>query len=115
MSTVTLDDMTLATSVVETVVSIAADEVKGIASIGSYTTKGLRRRFQKKPSTSGIEVRVDDDNKVHIDIHIEVYYGYVLPELADELRRLVSESLQNQLGIAVSSIDIYVDGVQFKK
>ena len=44
MSTVTLDDMTLATSVVETVVSIAADEVKGIASIGSYSTKGLRRR-----------------------------------------------------------------------
>ena len=115
MSTVTLDDMTLATSVVETVVSIAADEVKGIASIGSYSTKGLRSRFQKKPSTSGIAVRVDDDNQIHIDIHVEVYYGYVLPDLADELRRLVSEALQNQLGITVSTIDIYVDGIHFNR
>ena len=47
-------------------------------------------------------------------VHVEVYYGYVLPELAAALRCAIAESLATQAGVEVSAVDVYIDGIQFK-
>ena len=104
--------MSLGPGVIETIISIAVSEVEGVASVGPYSTSGLRSWLGQKPSTSGIEV-VDEDGKLHVTVHIEVYNGYVLPELAVELRRAVADALKIQVGVEVAAVDIYVDGIQF--
>lgn len=113
MSTLNVDGMSIASGVVETIVSIAASEVPGVASIGSYTVSGIRSIINSKPSTAGIEAEVGEDEKLHINLHIEVYYGYVLPDLAADLRNSIADALKMQMGVEVGSIDIFVDGIQF--
>lgn len=104
--------MSLGPGVIETIISIAVSEVEGVASVGAYSTSGLRSWLGQKPSTAGIEV-VEEEGKLHITVHIEVYNGYVLPELAAELRKAVADALAIQVGIEVAAVDIYVDGIQF--
>ena len=51
---------------VETIVSIAANEVEGVASVGSAAAGGLRSVFGAKPSTQGIDIAVDEDDKLAV-------------------------------------------------
>ena len=114
MTELNVDGMALAPGVVETIVSIAANEVEGVACIGPSTTSGLRSVFGSKPTTQGIEITVGEDDKLQISIRVDVYYGYVLPELAAQLRSAIAEALATQAGVEVSSVDVYIDGLQFK-
>ncbi len=110
-----VDGMSLAPGVVETIVSITATEVEGVASVGfaGAANRNLRSAFGQKPSTAGIETTVDDDGRLFVSIHIEVFYGQVLPEVAARLRQAIADALLVQVGVEVSAIDIYVDGIQF--
>ena len=110
-----VDGMSLAPGVVETIISIAANEVDGVASVGSFAASGLRAMLAAKPSTAGIETNVDEDGKLAVTLHVEVYHGYVLPDLAAALREAVADALLVQVGVQVSSVDIYVDGIQFQQ
>lgn len=113
MSELNLDGMALAPGVVETIVSIAANEVDGVASIGHSATGGLRAVFGTKPSTQGIEITVGEDDKLDVAVRIDVYYGYVLPDLAANVRRAVADAVASQVGVQVGSVDVFVDGIQF--
>lgn len=107
-------NMTLAPGVVDTIISITASETDGVASVGSPVTSGLRAMFAAGPSTSGIETVRDEDGKLVVSLHVTVYYGCVLPELAEKLRSSIAEALLVQVGMEVSRVDIYIDGIQFR-
>ena len=113
MNELNLDGMALAPGVVETIVSIAANEVEGVASVGSAAAGGLRSVFGSKPSTQGIDIAVDDEEKLCVSVRIDVYYGHVLPELAAQVRMAVADAVASQVGIQVASVDVYIDGIQF--
>lgn len=106
------DNMTLAPGVVDTIISITASELDGVASVGTPAS-GFFAKLISKPSTSGIQTRYNDDGKLEIAIHVIVEYGHVLPEIADKLRQAVADALQVQVGVDVASIDVYIDGMQF--
>ena len=106
-----VEGLSIAPGVMETIISVAASEVDGVASLGSFAKSGI---LASKPSTSGIETKMGDDGKLSVAVHVEVYYGYVLPELAAQLRSAIAEALATQAGVEVSSVDVYIDGLQFK-
>ncbi len=108
-----VNGLSLAPGVVETIISIAANEVEGVASVGSYAAVGIRAKLTAKPATSGIEVEVAEDGKLAVTLHVEVYHGYVLPDLAATLRQAIADALLVQVGLEVASVDIFVDGIQF--
>lgn len=113
MTELNVDGMALAPGVVETIVSIAVNEVEGVASVGPATAGALRAVFATKPSTQGIDISVDDNDKLNISVHIDVYYGYVLPDLAANVRAAVADAVSSQVGLSVDAIDVYIDGIQF--
>lgn len=113
MSELNLDGMAIAPGVVETIVSIATNEVKGVASVGPSSAGGFRSVFAAKPSTQGIDVAVGEDDKLNVSVRIDVYYGYVLPDLAASVRQAVADAVASQVGVQVGSVDVYIDGIQF--
>ncbi|MBR5258971.1 MAG: Asp23/Gls24 family envelope stress response protein [Eggerthellaceae bacterium] len=108
-----VNGMSLAPGVVETIISIAAGEVEGVASVGSFAAGGIRAKLTAKPATSGIEVEADAEGKLTVTLHVEVYHGHVLPELAANLRQAIADALLVQVGLEVAAIDIFIDGIQF--
>lgn len=114
MSDLNLQGMALADGVVETIVSIAVQDIEGVASIGNASSaSGLLAAFQTKPVTHGIEVLANDDDTLSVAIRIEVYYGYALPDIADQVRQAISDAVLSQVGLKVGSVDVYIDGIQF--
>lgn len=115
MTELNVDGMALAPGVVETIVSIAVGEVEGVASVGPSTSGSLRAVFGSKPATQGIDIAVDEEDKLAISVRVDVYYGHVLPELAAKVRQAVADAVASQVGIPVGSVDVYIDGIQFAR
>ena len=67
-----------------------------------------------RPSTQGIEIETDENDQLHISIRMDVKSGYVLPDLAADVRRAVVDAVSTQVGATVSAVDIYIDGIQFE-
>ena len=87
--------------------------VEGMALAPGAQGRGIRAVFGQKPSTQGIEITVNEDNKLAVAVRIEVYYGFVLPEVASSLRQAVADAVASQVGVEVASVDVYIDGIQF--
>lgn len=114
MTDLNIDGMALAPGVIETIISIAAQEVEGVASVGPSSTGGIRAMFASKPVTQGIEIDVTDNDKLRISVRVDVYYGFVIPEVAAQIRTAIDGAVGCQIGIPVDSVDVYVDGIQFQ-
>ena len=113
MTDLNIGGMAIAPSVVETIVTMAARDVDGVANVGQPVSNGILSRLGGKPSTQGVEVDVDENDALHISIRIDVKSGYVLPDVAAHIREAVNESVSSQIGVKVGSVDIYIDGIQF--
>ena len=114
MTDLNIDGMALAPGVIETIISIAVQDVEGVASVGPSTSNGLRSLFVAKPATQGIDIDVTDDDKLRIAVRVDVLYGYVIPEIALKIRTAVADAVGCQIGIPVDSVDVYIDGIQFQ-
>jgi len=114
MTDISIDGMALAPGVVETIVFIAANEVEGVASVGLTGASGLRSRLASKGAAQGIQIEANDDDTLHISVRVEVLYGYPLPDVAARIRSSVADAVLSQVGIPVSSVDIYIDSIRFE-
>ena len=115
MSDLNIEGMTIAPGVVETIISLAARDVEGVASIGPATTSGIMDLIGGgRPSTQGIEVTTDENDELHVSILMDVKSGNVLPDLAANVRRAVVDAVATQVGVKVAAVDIYIDGIQFE-
>ena len=115
MSDLNIEGMTIAPGVVETIISLAARDVEGVASIGPATTSGLMDLIGGgRPSTQGIEVTTDENDELHVSIRMDVKSGNVLPDLAANVRRAVVDAIATQVGVKVAAVDIYIDGIQLE-
>ena len=52
---------------------------------------------------------------MQVVVHIDVLYGYSLPQVADNVRRSIADALATQVGVRVDSVDVYVDGIKFAR
>jgi len=112
MTDLNVDGMAVAPGVVETIISIAAKDVDGVAAVGSQSVSGLRRKLAAKPSTQGIEVAPDGEG-LRVTIRVDVFYGKPLTEVAAALREAIADAVTSQVGVPVTAVDVYIDGIQF--
>jgi len=113
MTDLTVEGMNVAPSVLETIITLAAREVEGVACIGSPAASGILSFLAAKPSTQGIEVDTDEEGKLHVSIRMDVKNGYVLPDVAANVRQAVADAVATQVGLPIGSVDIFIDGIQF--
>ena len=111
MTDLNVEGMAVASSVVETIITYAVKEVEGVSNFGAPAA-GLLNMIAK-PATPALEVGVSDDDKLEVAVHINVKYGYVLPEVAANVRKAIAEAVAAQVGAEVSTVDVYIDGMEF--
>ena len=73
------------------------------------------RQLASRAKREAISTEVDENGRLNISIHLNAFYGYSIPELANNVRESVADALLLQTGIEVNRIDIEVESVQFKK
>ncbi|ABK86723.1 hypothetical protein bcere0016_36600 [Bacillus cereus 95/8201] len=103
----------ISTDVIATIAGGAAVDCYGIVGMASKNQlkDGLTDILRKENFTRGVIVRKDED-EVHIDMYIIVSYGTKISEVAHNVQTKVKYTLDQTVGLAVDSVNIYVQGVK---
>ncbi|WP_455139640.1 Asp23/Gls24 family envelope stress response protein [Thermophilibacter sp.] len=103
--------------VVSTIVSLAARRVEGVASVGGNDiASSLISVFTSRTVSpeKAVESSVEDD-KLHVTVHLAVFYGYPFTKLAAVVREEVARAVAEQVGVEVSAVDVCIDSLVFPK
>ena len=57
---------------------------------------------------------IPKDKGIDIDIHLSVFYGVSIPEVAWEVQENVKAATDNIKGISIGRINIHIDSINFK-
>ena len=90
-----------------------AVECFGIVGMAAVSMKdGLVKLLKGDSLTRGINVKIDEDNKISIEFHVIVSYGVSILTVADNLIENVKYKVHEFTGLEIKKIDIYVEGVR---
>ena len=99
--------------VIARVAGLAAIECYGVVGMASINVKdGIVQLLLGDSLTKGIRVEVDPEGGVTLEFHIIVEYGTKISAIVDNLISTVRYRVSDMLGIEVSHVDIFVEGVR---
>ena len=99
--------------VIATYAGSGAGECFGIVGMAAVNMKdGLVRLLKKDYLTHGINVAVDNENKITIDFHVIVSYGVSIRTVSENLIDTVKYKVEEFTGMQIEKINIYVEGVR---
>lgn len=103
----------ISNDVIATLAGGAAVDCYGIVGMASkqQIRDGLTEILRKENFTRGVIVRQEND-EVHIDMYIIVSYGTKISEIAHNVQSKVKYTLNQTVGLAIGSVNIYVQGVR---
>lgn len=96
-------------SIIASIASVAAYQVQGIASLSNES--GKSKLF--KGASKGVMVTTLGAGQVTIDINVNAYYGFKVPDLAYDLQNKIKEEVEKATNYKVKSINVSVVGVVF--
>lgn len=109
---VKMDGVGVSPSVLDTIVTLAAQEVEGVACVGHTGIAGMVQKGSKKVP-GPVVVTVGEDGAVSVTVHLQVVYGNRLRDVAESVQTAVGEALSSQVGVDVGTVDVYIDGLVF--
>lgn len=101
----------IASEVILKIASIAATEIKGVASLGS---KDFAEKIGVKGPNKGIKVQVNEEDTT-IDVQLIVEYGLKILDIASKVQSNIKKSVETMTGLSVSCVNIHVQGVTMPK
>ncbi len=105
-----LEGLSVAPSVLDTIVTLAIKGVDGVAFASSgQGIGGLVNRAAGK----AVEFSAADDGSVSVTVHITVEYGVALRAVARKVQEAVADSMRSQVGARIDAVDVFVDGIEF--
>lgn len=111
-----LDGLAISCEVVETIVCLAVEKLEGVVCVGeSRISSGVNRILgSNSPARKPVEFAVVD-SKLAISVRLSVFFGYSFTQLAEEVRSTLAATVRAQVGIEVSSIDVFIDHIIIPK
>ena len=108
-----LGRVTIDQEVIATYAGSVAVECFGIIGMAAINVKdGLVRLLKKDYLKHGINVTVDENNKIIIDFHVIVSYGVSISTVTDNLIETVKYKVETFTGMEIEKVNIYVEGVR---
>ena len=108
--------VTITNEVIATIAGGAAVECYGIVGMASKSQirDGFAEIIRKENYSRGVIVR-QENHSLHIDMYIIVSYGTKISEVAHNVQSQVKYTLSQSLGLAIDSVNVYIQGVRVEK
>lgn len=100
--------------VIAVTAAIATAEVEGVASLAGGITDNITKNILRMNVTKGVKVSTEDGVLI-IDIYVNVYYGYRIPEVAWSIQERVKNQVKEMTGESTKAVNIHVQGVEIKQ
>ncbi len=105
------DNVTYKKNVVISIVSLATQEINGVASISRSSVSAIRSALSKNINR-GIIVDFDN-NSASIDVFVNVKFGYSVKDVAFRVQENIKSSVESMTEFKVSTVNVHVVGVTF--
>lgn len=109
----TKDNLTYKKNVVMSIVSLATQEINGVASISRNAVSPIKSAFSKNINR-GIIINFDN-NKAHIDVFIDVVFGYSVRDISFRVQENIKSSVESMTEYKVGSVNVHIVGVKFSE
>ena len=107
------DEILVSDDVIAVTAAMTAARVRGVSSlVGGITGSITKNILKMKNVTQGVKVSHEDDSLV-IDIFLNVYYGYRIPQVAWEIQETIRKEVKTMTGEDAGAGNIHVQGVVF--
>ncbi len=106
------DNVTYKRNVVISIVSLATQEINGIASISRTAVSPFRSALSKNVSR-GIIVEFTNEGNVLIDVFVNVKFGYSVKDVAFRVQENIKSSVGSMTEFKVEAVNVHVVGVTF--
>lgn len=108
------DNVTYKKNVVISIVSLATQEISGIASISRKSVSVLKSAFSKNINR-GIIVDFDNNNNAKIDVFVNVKFGCSVKDVAFRVQENIKSSVESMTEYKVEAVNVHVVGVNFSE
>ena len=108
------NDIKIAEGVVASIAGVAVSEVSGVFVMAGGFGSGISEAFTgKKNIAKGIKVELEGQ-QAKIDVNIIVEFGARIPDVAYEIQKRVTKSVEEMTGLKVSSVGVHVQDVKMQ-
>ena len=107
------DNVTYKKNVVISIVSLATQEINGVASISRNSVSAIKSAFSKNINR-GIIVDFEN-NLVNIDVFVNVKFGYSVRDIAFRVQENIKSSVESMTEFKVMAVNVHVVGVTFNE
>jgi len=108
-----LGNVYISDKVFQYIVGIATTNCFGVVGMAARNKAGdIVKLLMKDAVDKGVFVKLNDDNKLEIDLHIIVEYGINIPAITKSIINRVKYVVETTTGFEVSKIEVEVDSVR---
>lgn len=97
--------------VVAAIVSHCISEVDGIAGLNAKPGADILDIAGKKNWNKGLKIQIDQDNTMHINANVNIYYGHSVVEIASAVQTAVMNALEATTGVQVKDVNVNICGI----
>lgn len=107
-------EVKIASDVVAIIAALAVTETEGVSSMAGNITNELIGKFGMKNLSKGVKVTMED-GLVHVDIMLNVKYGYSIKNVSEQVQNRVSQQIETMTGLVVPEVNVRVAGVNLSE
>ena len=105
-----IGEVKIASDVVAVIAALAATEVEGVHAMAGNITNELIGKLGRKNLSKGVKVQMEA-GVVHVDMMINVRYGYNIPKVSEQVQDRVCQQIEMMTGLEVTEVNVRVAGV----
>lgn len=107
-------EVRIADDVISMIAAISATEVDGVAGMSGNITSDLISKLGVKNLSRGVKVTIEEE-KVTIELSLELKYGVNLPKVCAAVQEKVKSSVETMTGLTVDEVNIRIAGIALDK
>ena len=106
-------EITIDPKVIAKYAGTTAVECFGIVGMAAVNVKdGIVQLLKRDNLVKGINIEIDEENKITVDFHVVIAYGVSIHAVADNLITNVKYSVEEHTGMEIVKINIFVEDVR---
>lgn len=107
-------EVRIADDVISMIAAISATEVEGVSGMAGNITSDIISKLGVKNLSRGVKVTIADE-RVIIDLALELKYGVNLPKVCKTVQEKVKSSVEMMTGLTVDEVNIRIAGIEIEK
>ena len=102
--------ITLDRNILVSIINLATKEINGVESVGSKHRPLYKRMFNR--CDDGVEVKFEKNGALTIDVYINIYIGFNVPDIAFRVQENIRNSLATMVALKPMKINAHIMDVE---